>query len=199
MGILTLQLDADKTKSIFYKSCVNMAETNEKFTLRWSQFEETTKASLKSLHGNDHLCDVTVLSADDQDIKARKVVLAGSSPYFQRILKNNPNDHPLLFMNGINMDVLKAIVAFIYLGEVQVEQDNLEAFMAGATALEVKGLQREDVGELDENVDPASANGVQDVSAANGQIVKDEPSMEDAPPQKTLNVAPGQKTRVKRS
>merc|ERR1712215_564993 len=119
-------------------------------------------------------------------------VLAGSSPYFQRVLKNNPNEHPLLFMNGINMDVLKAIVAFIYLGEVQVEQDNLEAFMAGATALEVKGLQRE-------NVDPASANGVSDVSGGNGQIVKDEPSVEDAPPQKTQNVASGQKSRGKRS
>merc|ERR1712114_24554 len=169
--------------------------TNEKFTLRWSQFESTTKESLKSLHEENHLCDVTLLSADDQDIKAHKVVLSGGSPYFQRVLKNNPNDHPLLFMNGINMDVLKAIVAFIYLGEVQVEQDNLEAFMAGATALEVKGLQREDVGELDENVDPASANGVSDVSIANGQIVKDEPSVGDAPPQKTQNATPGQKSR----
>merc|ERR1712215_234738 len=194
MGILT-----NKYLFYFYITLIKMADTNEKFTLRWSQFEETTKESLKSLHGDDHLCDVTPLSADDQDIKAHKVVLAGSSPYFDRVLKANPNDHPLLFMNGINMDVLKAIVAFIYLGEVQVEQDNLEAFMAGATALEVKGLQREDVGELDENVDPASANGVSDVSGSNGQIVKDEPSMEDAPPQKTLNVAPGQKTRVKRS
>merc|ERR1712243_347458 len=185
--------------SEFYITLINMADTNEKFTLRWSQFEETTKESLKSLHGDDHLCDVTLLSADDQDIKAHKVVLAGSSPYFQRVLKNNPNDHPLLFMNGINMDVLKAVVAFIYLGEVQVEQDKLEAFMAGATELEVKGLQREDVGELDENVDPASANGVQDSSNANGQIVKDEPSMEDAPPQKTLNATPGQMSRGKRS
>merc|ERR1712243_65591 len=183
----------------FEYKLTKMADANEKFTLRWSQFEETTKESLKSLHGNDHLCDVTLLSADDQDIKAHKVVLAGSSPYFDRVLKANPNDHPLLFMNGINMDVLKAIVAFIYLGEVQVEQDNVEAFMAGATALEVKGLQREDVGELDENVDPASANGVSDVSIANGQIVKDEPSVEDAPPQKTQTATPGQKSRGKRS
>merc|ERR1712243_352614 len=165
------------------------------FTLRWSQFEDTTKESLKSLHANDHLCDVTLLSVDDQDIKAHKVVLAGSSPYLQRTWENNPNEHPLLFMNGINMDVLKAIVAFIYLGEVQVEQDNLEAFMAGATALEVKGLQREDVGELDENVDPASANGVSDVSIANGQIVKDEPTVEDPPSQKTQTATPGLKSR----
>merc|ERR1711868_78152 len=198
MGILCLQLNAEIKVGLLILSS-EMAEANEKFTLRWSQFEETTKESLKSLHGNDHLCDVTLLSADDQDIKAHKVVLAGSSPYFQRILKNNPNDHPLLFMNGINMDVLKAIVAFIYLGEVQVEQDNLEAFMAGATALEVKGLQREDVGELDENVDPASANGVSDSSIANGQIVKDELTVEDAPTQKTQNATPGQKSRGKRS
>merc|ERR1712243_248830 len=182
-----------------YQLLLKMTESNEKFTLRWSQFEETTKESLKSLHGNDHLCDVTLLSADDQDIKAHKVVLAGSSPYFDRVLKANPNDHPLLFMNGINMDVLKAIVAFIYLGEVQVEQDNLDAFMAGATALEVKGLQREDVGELDENVDAAYANGGSDVSIANGQIVKEEPTVEDAPPQKTQNATPGQKSRGKRS
>merc|ERR1712002_479351 len=186
-------------RSYFYEFLLTMETANEKFTLKWSQFETTTRESLKALHAQDHLTDVTLLSADDQQINAHKVVLSGSSPYFQRILKNNPNEHPLLFMNGINMDVLKAIVAFIYLGEVQVEQDNLEAFMAGATALEVKGLQREDVGELDENVDPASANGVQDVSAANGQIVKDEPSVEDDPPQKTQKATPGHKSRGKLS
>merc|ERR1712002_980938 len=186
-------------RSYFYEFLLTMETASEKFTLKWSQFETTTRESLKALHAQDHLTDVTLLSADDQQINAHKVVLSGSSPYFQRVLTKNPNDHPLLFMNGINMDVLKAIVAFIYLGEVQVEQDQLDAFLAGATALEVKGLQRDDVGELDENVDPTSANGVQDSSNANGQIVKDEPSMEDAPPQKTLNVTPGQKTRVKRS
>merc|ERR1712114_84273 len=173
--------------------------TNEKFTLRWSQFESTTKESLKSLHEENHLCDVTLLSADDQDIKAHKVILSGGSPYFQRVLKNNPNDHPLLFMNGINMDVLKAIVAFIYLGEVQVEQENLEAFMAGAMALEVKGLQREDVGELDENVDTGSGEGVMDVAVGDGEIVKDEPNIEDNVQQKTQKATPGQKSRTKRS
>merc|ERR1712114_136550 len=163
--------------------------TNEKFTLRWSQFESTTKESLKSLHEENHLCDVTLLSADDQDIKAHKVVLSGGSPYFQRVLKNNPNDHPLLFMNGINMDVLKAIVAFIYLGEVQVEQDQLDAFLAGATALEVKGLQRDDVGDM-ENMDKSETN---DASAADQENIKDEPSWEENP----LAVAPVENTVVK--
>merc|ERR1712002_1396737 len=186
-------------RSYFYEFLLTMETASEKFTLKWSQFETTTRESLKALHAQDHLTDVTLLSADDQQINAHKVVLSGSSPYFQRVLTKNPNDHPLLFMNGINMDVLKAIVAFIYLGEVQVEQDKLEAFMAGATELEVKGLQREDVGELDENVDPASANGVSDVSNANGQIVKDEPTVEDAPTQKTQNATHGLKYRGKRS
>merc|ERR1712002_167586 len=176
-------------RSYFYEFLLTMETANEKFTLKWSQFETTTRESLKALHAQDHLTDVTLLSADDQQINAHKVVLSGSSPYFQRVLTKNPNDHPLLFMNGINMDVLKAIVAFIYLGEVQVEQDQLDAFLAGATALEVKGLQRDDVGDM-ENMDKSETN---DSSAADQENIKDEPSWEENP----LAVAPVENTVVK--
>merc|ERR1712002_532824 len=178
-------------RSYFYEFLLTMETASEKFTLKWSQFETTTRESLKALHAQDHLTDVTLLSADDQQINAHKVVLSGSSPYFQRVLTKNPNDHPLLFMNGINMDVLKAIVAFIYLGEVQVEQDQLDAFLAGATALEAKGLQRDDVGDM-ENMDKSETN---DASAADQENL-----LAVAPVENTVVKAPSaQKSKTKRT
>ena len=51
-------------------------------------------------------------------------------------------------MRGIKVDDLLAIVDFLYRGEANVFQENLDSFLAIAQELELKGLK----GKLDENV-----------------------------------------------
>ena len=69
------------------------------FFLRWDQHEENRTSTLRSLWKNEDFLDVTIACDDDQ-IDAHKVILSAASPFFQNILKRNPQSHPLLYLRG---------------------------------------------------------------------------------------------------
>ena len=79
---------------------------------------------------------------------AHKVILAASSPFFQKLLGKTKHPHPLIYMKGLKSDDLLAIVDFLYRGEANIFQENLDSFLAVAEELQLKGL----VGKTDENV-----------------------------------------------
>ena len=70
------------------------------------------------------------------------MVLSACSPFFREVLKANPHPHPLLFLQNVKQTDLLAVLDFMYLGEVQVVQENLASFLLVAEELEVKGLMR---------------------------------------------------------
>ena len=111
----------------------------EKFCLRWNDFEANISGALQELRDDKDFFDVTVACEDDQ-IQAHKVILSACSPFFRSILKRNPHQHPLLFLKGIHYRELLSIVTFMYHGEVNVAQDELNSFLAAAEDLKVKGL-----------------------------------------------------------
>ena len=73
-------------------------------------------------------------------MEAHKVVLASSSPFFQNLLRRNKHPHPLTYMRGAKSDDLLAVVDFLYCGETNVYQENLDSFLAIAEELLLKGL-----------------------------------------------------------
>jgi len=111
----------------------------ENFCLRWNDFEVNFSNALYDLKEEKDFSDVTLACADNQ-VEAHKVILAASSPFFKRILKENPHRHPLIYLKGIKYSDVEAVLKFIYQGEVNVEQANLETFLEVAEELEVKGL-----------------------------------------------------------
>ena len=56
------------------------------------------------------------------------------------LLSRNPHQHPLLFMKGIRYSDIKSVLDFMYHGEVNVAQEELNSFLAVAEDLKVKGL-----------------------------------------------------------
>ena len=84
--------------------------------------------------------DVTLASEDGHQVEAHKIILATSSPFFQNLLTRNKHSHPLIYMRGVKSEDLEAIVNFLYKGEANVFQDNLDSFLAIAEELKLKGL-----------------------------------------------------------
>ena len=113
--------------------------TTEKLCLKWNDFQDMIQASFEELRGDNDFTDVT-LACEDQSIKAHKVILSACSPFFKKLLKAHPNPHPLIYMRGVKTSDLVAVVDFIYQGEANVYQDQLESFLALAEELELKGL-----------------------------------------------------------
>jgi len=113
--------------------------TSEKFCLRWNDFETNISSAFRELREEKDFFDVT-LACDDSQIQAHKVILSACSPFFRTVLRRNPHQHPLLYLKGVKYNELLSVLNFMYLGEVNVAQDELNSFLAVAEDLRVKGL-----------------------------------------------------------
>ena len=102
------------------------SEMAEKLCLQWNDFQENVKSAFGHLRGTSDFADVTLACEDGRQIEVHKVALASLSPFFQRILKRNEHSHPLIYMKGMKSDDLTAIVDFLYFGEANVYQENLD-------------------------------------------------------------------------
>jgi len=120
--------------------CQGVKMSSEKFNLARNEFESCSSLTLKELRNDNHFTDVTLACEDGKQIKAHKVLLSSSSNFFQDILINNPHQHPLLYLKGIKSSELENIIDFIYIGQTQVGQKDLEKFMQAANELKIKGL-----------------------------------------------------------
>jgi len=116
--------------------------TGEKFCLRWNDFEKNISSAFRELRDDKDFFDVT-LACDNNQIRAHKVILSACSPFFRSVLKKNPHDHPLLYLKGVCYEDITAVLNFMYHGEVNVSQDQLNSFLAVAEDLKVKGLTQD--------------------------------------------------------
>jgi len=83
--------------------------------------------------------DVTI-ACDGLNLKAHKMVLSACSPYFQSMFYNTPDKHPVVFLKDVRYDEMKALLEFMYRGEVSVDQENLSSLLKVAEGLKIKGL-----------------------------------------------------------
>ena len=113
---------------------------SEKLCLQWNDFKENVTSSIGSLRGDPDFADVTLACEDGKQFEAHKVILAASSPFFKNILSKNKHAHPLIYMRGLKSDDLLAMIDFLYSGETNVYQENLDSFLALAEELQLKGL-----------------------------------------------------------
>jgi len=113
--------------------------SSEKFCLRWNDFESNISLTFRELREDKDFFDVT-LACDDEQLQAHKVILSACSPFFRAILRRNKHDHPLLYLKGVKYVDLVAVLNFMYHGEVNIAQEELNSFLTVAEDLQVKGL-----------------------------------------------------------
>jgi len=117
----------------------------EKFCLRWNDFETNISSAFRELRDDKDFFDVT-LACEDEQIQAHKVILSACSPFFRNVLRRNPHQHPLLYLKGVKYTDLQSVLNFMYHGEVNVAQEELNSFLAVAEDLRVKGLTQNQSG-----------------------------------------------------
>ena len=127
---------------------------SNKVCLQWNDFHENIKTVFENLREDKDFSDVTLACEDGQQFETHKVVLAASSPFFQNLLKRNKHAHPIIYMRGVKSEDFIAIIDFLYCGEANVDQENLDSFLAIAEDLKLRGLMGEHNGgdESKENV-----------------------------------------------
>ena len=115
----------------------------EKFCLKWNDFQSTVSSSFKTLRQEEDFFDVTLVSDDEVQMSAHKLILSACSSFFKSILRKNPHQHPLIYLSGVNSANLAYILDYIYQGEVMLYQNNLDQFLDMAQKLKISGLNQE--------------------------------------------------------
>jgi len=126
---------------------------SEKFCLRWNDFENNIGSAFRELRDDKDFFDVT-LACEDEQISAHKVILSACSPFFRNTLRRNPHQHPLLYLKGVKYTDLQSVLNFMYHGEVNIAQEELNSFLSVAEDLRVKGLTQGQTGSRSKERSP---------------------------------------------
>eukprot|EP00092_Neocalanus_flemingeri_P001417 GFUD01001513.1.p1 GENE.GFUD01001513.1~~GFUD01001513.1.p1 ORF type:complete len:332 (+),score=74.33 GFUD01001513.1:302-1297(+) len=117
--------------------------SSEKFCLRWNDFERNISSAFRDIRDEKEFFDITI-ACEDEQLQAHKVILSACSPFFKNVLRRNQHQHPLLYLKGVSFRDMEAVLNFMYHGEVNVAQDDLNSFLQVAEDLRVKGLTQND-------------------------------------------------------
>lgn len=127
---------------------------SREYCLRWNNHQPNMVSFLSTLLPKESFADVTLVSAEGSRIQAHRIILSACSPYFevkfwedvskefvwkwvkklikicdcvkmQGVFESNPCKHPVVILKDVQFVDLRAIVNFIYNGEVNIEVDRI--------------------------------------------------------------------------
>ena len=153
---------------------------SEKFCLKWNDFQPTVSRSLANFRKEEDLFDITLVSDDEIQLPAHKLVLSACSSFFKGILRKNSHTNPLIYLCGVDSQNLGFILDYIYQGEVQIYQEQLDPFLNIAQKLKIEGLITSNHDQLDETVvkaDNVESEDSLNVSLAENTFTKPAPKM----------------------
>ena len=124
---------------------------SEKFFLKWNDFHSNISQSFSMLRKEDYLYDVTLTGDDHKHVRAHKLVLSAASEYFSNIFRqNSDNSNIIICFDGVNVVDIENALNYMYNGEIQIYQDDLDRFLSVAQKLKLKGLLGGDSDYVDE-------------------------------------------------
>lgn len=94
---------------------------SQQFCLRWNNHQTNMLSVFDKLLSKEAFVDVTI-ACEGSSIKAHKMVLSACSPFFEDLFCDNPCKHPIVILRDMRHSDLKAIIQFMYKGEINVSQ-----------------------------------------------------------------------------
>ena len=125
--------------------------STENFCLRWNDFESNVSGAFRDLRAEADFFDVTLGCTDSggRSLQAHKVILSACSSFFKNMLRQqaalqHTHQNPFIYLRGVSFSDLSSVLDFMYHGEVNVAQEDLNSFLAVAEELQIKGLTNKD-------------------------------------------------------
>ena len=85
--------------------------------------------------------DVTLVTSDGGHITAHRLVVSLFSELLRNALARCSNQpHTLIYLAGVKGKHLEQLVKLMYFGELKVERQEVEEFLAAALELQIEGL-----------------------------------------------------------
>ena len=105
-------------------------ENSEDLSVQWDGFSENLSSYFRSLREDTEFTDVTlVCEYGQQRVEAHKMILAGSSPVFHNLFAGNRQMCQVVYLRGVQLNDLAAVLDYIYLGEASLPQEELQSLL----------------------------------------------------------------------
>ncbi|KAG0711195.1 Longitudinals lacking protein, isoform G [Chionoecetes opilio] len=108
-------------------------------SLKWNNHRSTFFHVLSTIRSKESYCDVTI-ACDGKFYPVHKLVLATCSDYFEQMFDRTNCKHPIIVLKDIRSQELEALLNYMYVGEVNVLQNELAGLIKAAECLMIKGL-----------------------------------------------------------
>ncbi|CAG2157026.1 unnamed protein product [Oppiella nova] len=116
---------------------------SQAFCLRKANHISDMIESFDRMFKDESMTDCALMCAEGHALKAHRMILSASSPFFRTVFDQMSNqwpNYPMVYLKDMPMADLRAIIEFIYTGEVTVAQEQLESVIRSGEALRIKGL-----------------------------------------------------------
>jgi len=134
---------------------------SEVFCLRWDNHNTNLRSVFCNLLTEEQFCDIT-LAAEGQSIQAHKLVLIACSDYFKALLTPlRDGQHPLIVLNGISFSELRALLDYMYYGEVSISKSDLPNLIRSSKSLKIKSL-----GEVSDELESFEPKDLRDIQGS---------------------------------
>ena len=115
----------------------------EKYNLTWNDYPDHLRTLMHDLMVSEDFADVTLVTDDKKKVRAHRHVLSACSPVFKEILQiEKQNNHPFIYLRGIQYSEIEPILQFMYLGEAKLYEERLNEFLSAVRDLEIKELYK---------------------------------------------------------
>ena len=123
---------------------INPFTLQEIINVKCDNFPTIASASFSEFRKEEDFLDVTLVTDDEQEISAHKLILSASSLFFKRILKKSKQNHPMICLDGISSSELQKVLKYIYVGEVEIFRNDMQRFFHISKRLKLQGLFEKD-------------------------------------------------------
>ena len=107
------------------------SQSKEMFHLKWDSRDSCP--SFSDIWALTDLMDVW-LACGQEEVRAHSVVLAACSARLRTVLaRHSTHQHPVIYLWGMNISQVKALLAFMYHGEVNIAQEELQVNKKNST------------------------------------------------------------------
>ena len=144
---------------------------SEKFSLKWNDYQSNWIKSLSELRNDKESADVTLISEDKVKFSAHKILLKSCSNVFKFILDGNSHANLNMFLGGVSSINLGFILDYIYYGEVNLFQEQLESFLESAQKLEIEGLLGNENNQNDDEINTKDEFHKEDIQPSKSIVV----------------------------
>jgi len=108
-------------------------------SLKWNNHRSSFLHVLSTVRKKNKYADATV-ACDGNFYKVHKLVLSTCSEYFEQMFEQTDCKHPVIVLKDIRYFDFESLLSYMYIGEVNVEQENLPNLIKAAECLKIKGL-----------------------------------------------------------